>query len=91
MLGVTISCRPTREGVLVAADPADRVLHLGDWAVMDNGGMLHLAETVGGLPRGRAVCGAVGTAFVVSSAPQPARVCEQCARLARQAGRPVLR
>lgn len=91
MLRVTISPRPTREGVLVAADPADRLLRPGGWAVMGNGGMLHVAETVGGLPRGRALCGAVGTAFVVSSIPQTSRVCGQCARLARHAGQLFVR
>lgn len=74
--------------MLVAADPAKGVLRPGGWAVMGNGGMLHLAETVGGLPRGRALCGAVGTAFVLSSTPRSSRVCGQCSRLAREAGHP---
>lgn len=56
----------------------------GGWAVMGNGGVIHIAETVAGLPRGGAICGAVGTAFVVSSPPGPAtQACERCAEIAR--------
>ena len=63
------------------------LLAAGDWAVMGNGGLLHLAETVAGLPRGRALCGAVGTAFVFSSSTRAsARLCERCADAARTRG-----
>lgn len=75
---------PDEEGRQVAADLNDGVLRPGAWAVMSSGGVLHLAETVSGLPRGRALCGAVGTAFVVSAPARPAtRVCERCTELGR--------
>jgi hypothetical protein len=58
---------------------------LGDWAVIGKDGVLHVAETAGSLQRGRALCGAVGTAFVVSVPPPPAaRICPECARLTRR-------
>jgi hypothetical protein len=68
----------------MAVDFYGGLLRRGGWAVMGNAGVLHLAETVGGLPGGRTLCGAVGTAFVVSSPPRPAtRLCGRCAAVAR--------
>ncbi|HJX48645.1 MAG: hypothetical protein ACXVRI_11935 [Gaiellaceae bacterium] len=69
----------------MAVESHDGLLGPGDWAVMERGGVVHVAETVGQLPRGRALCGAVGTTFVISSPAQPAvRLCERCAALARR-------
>ncbi len=62
---------------------ADRgLLGRGDWALMGHAGVVHLAELVGGLPRGRSLCGAVGTAFLVSAPPAGAQLCRACALLA---------
>jgi hypothetical protein len=58
------------------------LLRPGSWAVMGNNGVLHIAETVGGLPRSRTLCGAVGTSFLLSEPPR-ARLCELCAARAR--------
>lgn len=55
----------------------------GEWAVMGNDGTVHLAATAGGLPSSGARCGAVGTAFMVSTPDWGAgRVCARCAKLA---------
>jgi hypothetical protein len=55
------------------------LLGQGDWAVMGNDGVVHLAATSGGLPSSGARCGAVGTAFIVSDAEwRSGRVCEHC-------------
>ena len=60
------------------------VLGPGDWAVMGNDGMVHLAATSDGLPSSGARCGAVGTAFIVSEPEwRSGRVCERCLTLAR--------
>jgi hypothetical protein len=58
----------------VAVDLYAGLLRRGSWAVMGNAGVLHFAETVAGLPGGRTLCGAVGTAFMVSSPPDHAGV-----------------
>ena len=58
------------------------LLRLGDWAVMEQRGVVHLADLVDGLPRGRGLCGAVGTAFVVRE-PLRRRICERCTAIAR--------
>ena len=49
---------------------------------MEQRGVVHLAEMVGGLPRGRGLCGAVGTAFVVQ-APLRQPLCDRCAAVAQ--------
>jgi hypothetical protein len=55
----------------------------GEWAVMSNDGIVHLAATSSGLPSSGARCGAVGTAFMVSTPEWGARrVCERCVALA---------
>ena len=66
----------------MAPDPYDGLFGPGDWGVMANNGVLHIAETIGGLPRSHALCGAVGTSFLVS-APLRAKACGRCAELAR--------
>ncbi len=58
------------------------LLRRGDWALMGHAGVVHLAEMAGGLPRGRSLCGAVGTAFVVSTPPAAGLICRACALLA---------
>jgi hypothetical protein len=51
---------------------------------MGNDGVVHLAETSNGLPANGARCGAVGTAFMVSTPEwDAARVCERCVALSR--------
>lgn len=68
----------------MTAESDSRLPAVGDWAVLGSGGVVHLAETVGGLPRGGALCGAVGTAFVVSAPPtRGMHVCERCLAAAR--------
>lgn len=60
------------------------VLAPGEWAVMGNDGVVHLAVTAGGLPSSGGRCGAVGTAFIVSTPEWRAgRVCERCLALAQ--------
>ncbi len=54
----------------------------GEWAVMGNDGVVHLAETASGLPSSGARCGAVGTAFMVSTPDWgAARTCSRCVAL----------
>jgi hypothetical protein len=49
---------------------------------MGNDGVVHLAETAGGLPSSGARCGAVGTAFMVSTPDwDAARTCARCVAL----------
>jgi hypothetical protein len=53
----------------------------GTWAVMSNSGVAHIALLKGELPSGKALCGAVGTAFVTSERMR-ARTCPDCLALA---------
>jgi hypothetical protein len=54
----------------------------GEWAVMGNDGVVHVAETESGLPSSGARCGAVGTAFLVSTPDWgAARTCSRCIAL----------
>ena len=57
----------------------------GEWAVMGNDGVVHLAETTSGLPSSGARCGAVGTAFMVSTPDWgAARTCGRCVALVQE-------
>jgi len=89
MLGVELSVGLARERkALVARNVYGDLLRPGSWAVMGNNGVLHIAETVGGLPRSRTLCGAVGTSFLLSEPPR-ARLCELCAARAREGAAPA--
>ena len=68
----------------MSARSYEGVLTPGEWAVMGNDGVVHLASTSGGLPSSGARCGAVGTAFIVSTPEWRAGwVCERCLALAQ--------
>lgn len=54
---------------------------------MGNDGVVHLAETASGLPSSGARCGAVGTAFLVSTPDWgAARTCVRCIALVQSEG-----
>jgi hypothetical protein len=66
----------------VAVRSARGVFGPGEWAVMGNDGVVHVAETQSGLPSSGARCGAVGTAFLVSTPDWgTARACARCIAL----------
>jgi hypothetical protein len=68
---------------LVAVGSFRGLFGAGRWAVMGSDGVVHLAETADGLPSGGARCGAVGTAFIVSTPEWGAnRTCERCLEIA---------
>jgi len=68
--------------VSVAVRSTRGVFGPGEWAVMGNDGVIHLAETSSGLPSSGARCGAVGTAFLVSTPDWGAdRLCKHCVEL----------
>ena len=70
--------------MVVASRSTRGVFGQGEWAVMGNDGVVHLAETSSGLPSSGARCGAVGTAFMVSTPEwDAARVCDRCVGLAQ--------
>lgn len=72
----------------MTAKSYEGLLGPGDWGVMGNDGVVHLAATSGGLPSSGGRCGAVGTAFIVSEPEwRPGRVCRRCLALARAGGR----
>ena len=67
----------------MGTDRRQPVPALGEWAVMKQREIVRLPEIVGELPRGRGVCGAVGTAFIVrTQLRQP--LCDRCAAIAQR-------
>ncbi len=83
MLNVAIFPAAEKEGVSVAVRSTRGVFGPGEWAVMGNDGVVHVAETSSGLPSSGARCGAVGTAFLVSTPDWGAdRLCKHCVELA---------
>jgi hypothetical protein len=79
----SLSCGRER-CVRVASRSTSGAFGHGEWAVMGNDGVVHLAETSSGLPSSGARCGAVGTAFMVSTPEwDAARICHRCVALAQ--------
>lgn len=84
MLGAAVSSCGRERACAVVMRSTRSAFGQGEWAVMGTDGVVHLAETSSGLPSGPARCGAVGTAFMVST-PEwgEARVCDRCVALSQ--------